>query len=170
MTARRPKVSQLSGTPPQAEDALRENEERLRLAVEATGIGTWDVNASTGARRWSDEFRAICGLPADAPADQYLFASLIHPDDRQWVNDRYQQAYNPAGDGRYQAEFRIRRFNDGAERWVMLKGQVSFDRALRPLRGVGTIWTSPTISAPPRHCRRARTLPACRHRLSRRDL
>ncbi len=36
--------------------ALRESEQRLRLAVEATGIGIWDVDAVTGKRQWSPEF------------------------------------------------------------------------------------------------------------------
>lgn len=134
---RSPDTMNVPGAPPQ--DALRENEERLRLAVEATGIGTWDVNAVTGARRWSDEFKAIVGLPRDAVADQELFSSLIHPDDRRWVNQRYRDSYGPASDGHYQAEFRIRRFNDSAERWVMIKGQISFDAAHRPLRGIGTL-------------------------------
>ncbi len=34
---------------------------------------------------------------------------VIHPDDRDWVNARYQQAHAPQGDGWYEAEFRIRR-------------------------------------------------------------
>ncbi len=125
--------------PARAEEALRENEERLRLAVEATGIGTWDVNAITGERRWSDEFRAILGLPPDAVADRDSFFSLVHPDDRQWLDQRYSEAYSSSGDGRYEAEFRIRRFSDGAERWVMIKGQVTFDAVRRPLRGIGTL-------------------------------
>src|SRR5687768_13398185 len=118
--------------------SLRENEEHLRLAIEATGIGTWDVNAVTGERRWSNEFRTICGLPPDAPADPELFSTLIHPDDRDWVNERYRAAYRP-GDGRYEAEFRILRRSDGAERRVLLKGQVTFDPTGRPLRGIGTL-------------------------------
>lgn len=122
-----------------AGSALRENEERLRLAIEATGIGTWDVNAVTGERRWSHEFRHICGLPRDVPADPGLFSGLIHPEDRDWVNERYRAAYEASGNGRYEAELRIRRFNDGAERWVLIKGQVSFDAAGRPLRGIGTL-------------------------------
>ena len=77
----------------QTQSDLRQNEERLRLAIEATGIGTWDVNAVTGERNWSKEFRSICGLPDDLQADPDFFATLIHPDDRDWVYDRYRTAY-----------------------------------------------------------------------------
>lgn len=119
--------------------ALRENEERLRLAIEATGIGTWDVNAVTGERRWSKEFRIICGLPLDAPADPETFSSLIHPDDRERINQTYRAVYECSGDGRYDAECRILRFNDGAERVVLIRGQVTFDQDGKPLRGIGTL-------------------------------
>jgi hypothetical protein len=53
----------------------------------------------TGSRRWSREFRAISGIDAATPADTELFTTLIHPDDRDWVNQRYRAAYDPAGDG-----------------------------------------------------------------------
>jgi diguanylate cyclase (GGDEF)-like protein/PAS domain S-box-containing protein len=122
-----------------AETALRDSEERLRLAVEATGLGIWDVDPPSGARRWSDEYRAILGLPPEARADPELFASLIHPADRAWVVDRYRRAYEPAGDGRYEAELRILRASDGAERWVQATGRVFFDGTGRPLRAVGTL-------------------------------
>ncbi len=47
------------------ERQLAESEERQRLAFQAAGIGTWDVEVTTGRRVWSDEFRQILGLPAD---------------------------------------------------------------------------------------------------------
>ncbi|HEX6015567.1 MAG TPA: PAS domain S-box protein, partial [Geminicoccaceae bacterium] len=129
-----------------AEEASRASEARLRmiadslqLAVEAAGLGTWDVDVVSGARRWSDEQKAILGLPPDTRPDHGLFVSLIHPDDRAWVVERYRRAYEPAGGGRYQAEFRVIRAADGAERWVEATGRVFFDRAGRPTRGVGTL-------------------------------
>jgi PAS domain S-box-containing protein len=78
-------------------------------------------------------------LPEDAPADPQVFASLIHPDDRDWVNERYRAAYTPAGGGHYEAELRIRRADDGSERFILIKGKVFFDASGRPLRGIGTI-------------------------------
>jgi diguanylate cyclase (GGDEF)-like protein/PAS domain S-box-containing protein len=118
---------------------LRVAAERLRLAVEATGLGIWDVDVASGARRWSNEQKAILGLPPETRPDHELFASLIHPDDRAWVVERYRRAYEPAGGGRYRAEFGVIRAADGAERWVEATAQVFFDRAGRPTRGVGTL-------------------------------
>jgi PAS domain S-box-containing protein len=123
----------------QAASARQADEERLQLAIEATGIGTWDVDAVTGFRRWSPEFRKICGLPEDAAADPKLFSALIHPDDREWVNRRYQEVYEGASGGHYEAECRILRHNDGAERHVLIRGRISYDSSGKALRGIGTL-------------------------------
>jgi PAS domain S-box-containing protein len=124
--------------PADAEE-LRASEQRLRLAIDATGIGIWDVDVPAGERQWSPEFRAILGLPPDAPADPQVFASLIHPDDRERVLALYDRAYSSPDNPTYQAEFRIRRADNGAERWVVTIGRVYFDAGGRPLRGIGTL-------------------------------
>ena len=60
--------------------------ESLRLAVEATDLGIWDVDVairhSPMVGRAESHPRAHAGRSA---ADPELFASLIHPDDRDWV-------------------------------------------------------------------------------------
>ena len=129
-----------------AEEAARASEIRLqtttdslRSAVEATSLGIWDVDAVSGTCRWSVEQKAILGLAPDIEPNYELFHSLIHPDDSQWVGDRFRQAFEPAGGGKYVADFRIRRANDGAERWVAATGRVYFDEAGRPTRGIGTL-------------------------------
>ena len=119
--------------------ALRESERRLRLATEATGIGIWDVNAVTGRRQWSAEFKDILGLPHDTEASSDLFVSLVHPDDRGWLDDLYRHKYASPGDPNYTADFRIFRQSDGTERWVSTTGRITFDADGRPLRGVGTL-------------------------------
>lgn len=124
---------------PLHDDPLRESEERLRLAVEATGIGIWDVHVKRGVRNWSPEFRAILGLPLDTPADQKIFSERIHPADRERVEDLYAKAYRAASGGEYDVEFRIKRANDGALRWVETTGKVVFGSDGSPIRGVGTL-------------------------------
>ena len=113
--------------------------ERLRLAVEATDLGIWDVDAKSGTRQWSDEHKAILGLPANCMPDQDLFASLIHAEDRESVGRAYDRAYDVASGGRFKAQFRILRARDGAVRWVEATGRLHFDEAGQPVRAVGTL-------------------------------
>ncbi len=119
--------------------ALRESEQRLRLAVEATHIGIWDVDATRGTRRWSPEFNAIMGLPAAFEGDEETFEALIHPDDQARALELYRRAYTPGSGGIYNAEFRIRRADTGEVRWVLATGHVNFGVDGQPLRGVGTL-------------------------------
>jgi len=123
------------------ERALAESEERLRLATEAASIGTWDVDATTGARRWSARMRAILGIGEEVAADPKLFSALIDPRDRERVNALYRGAYAGDGEGRYATEFRIRRAGDGAKRWISTRGRVFFDGDGdgRALRAIGAI-------------------------------
>jgi PAS domain S-box-containing protein len=119
--------------------ALRQSEERLRLATAATGLGIWDVNPVTGVRTWSDEFRAICGFAADQPADYAAFDALIHPEDGDWVRRRYAAASAGADGGWYNAEFRIFRADTGALVWVATTGRAVFDEVGRVDRVTGTL-------------------------------
>lgn len=118
---------------------LRSSESRLRLAVQATGLGIWDVDAASGRRTWSAEFRTILGLKQEAAADPDVFLAQVHPDDRDWVNARYKAFFRGETAGRYDAEFRILRADDGEERWVTTSGRLVFDDSGKPLRGSGTM-------------------------------
>src|SRR3712207_7773492 len=63
-----------------------------------------------------------------------LFRStLIHPEDRERVNDAYAGACRPENGGSYKVEFRTLRANDGVERWVLITGRITFDAAGRPI-------------------------------------
>jgi PAS domain S-box-containing protein len=119
---------------------LLNTEEHLRLAAEAALIGTWEVDPQANVRRWSAQFRAIIGVPDDARPDDRLFASLIHPDDRERIDDMYRRAYEGESGGSYAAEFRIRRASDGALRWVSARGRVFFDGDGRAIRGIGALY------------------------------
>src|SRR5262249_20789324 len=52
---------------------------------------------------------------------------------------RFQRAFDPVEGGVYQAEFRLRRADDGAERWVLATGRVLFDAHRQPTRAIGTL-------------------------------
>jgi PAS domain S-box-containing protein len=65
-----------------AEERLRENEERLRLAASAAKIGTWDFDLVSGRGRWDEEARRIGGLndDDDLTYDANTWLRLVHPE------------------------------------------------------------------------------------------
>jgi diguanylate cyclase (GGDEF)-like protein/PAS domain S-box-containing protein len=100
-----------------AENALRESEERFRLAAEAAGLGVWDYDALLDQREWSDRLREIFGLAADAPATLECARACIRLSHRA----RFMEHLIEVRDGeieRFRECFPIRRANDGAERWI----------------------------------------------------
>ncbi|MDO9709001.1 PAS domain-containing protein [Paracraurococcus lichenis] len=120
-----------------AEDALREGEARLRLAQEAGGIGSWDLDLATGKQVWSERQYTLFGLdPALPPPDMATWFALVHPADRPALSAARDAALAGA-DRPLAAEFRIRRASDGAERWLAATGRVMRDEAGRPVRMLG---------------------------------
>ena len=66
----------------QAEEALRQSEERLRLALEATTDAIWDWDLTTQETFCSPRWYTMLGYPAgDARANLTVSRALIHPDD-----------------------------------------------------------------------------------------
>lgn len=123
----------------EAERIIRENEEKFRMAVESTQLGTWEYNPLTGQLVWSDECRKIYDVPAGLPISFALFEEYIFPDDRLVVQQAFQQALDPAGNGAFDIQYRIIRYSDRQPRWVWAQGKVYFGRNNTALRFIGTI-------------------------------
>ncbi|HYH18924.1 MAG TPA: HWE histidine kinase domain-containing protein [Azospirillum sp.] len=121
----------------QVEADLRRSEERLRLAVEATGLGTWDFDPVSGRLEWSDRCKALFGLPPDAAVRLPVFYDAVHPDDRASVEEGVRRALDPAGSGVFDMEYRVVGLGDGAERWVAATGRAVFAQG-RAVRFIGT--------------------------------
>ena len=124
-----------------AEEIIRGNETRLRLATEATGMGTWDLHFKTGKLIWNDQNRAIFGLPQDAEITESIFYDMIHPDDRPIVLAEDHRVRRGETNGDYLMDFRcIRR--DGQIRWISTKGRMFFDENKVPVRSSAPHWMS----------------------------
>lgn len=119
------------------DERLRVAGERLRLAVAAGGIGAWDVDISGAAADASPEMRRIFGLSPEAPVDPGAILCLASPEDRPAVHAAFRAALDPRGDGHYLAEYRIRRADDGRERWISARGRAFFASGV-PVRLIGT--------------------------------
>jgi len=111
------------------EAALLVSEERLRLAITASGLGISDYDVRTDTLHWSDELRTILGIGMDEPASQPLSMALIHPDDREEALDQEQQARQGDFAHQYHGVRRIFRKNDGALRWIATRGHPVYDDA-----------------------------------------
>lgn len=119
-----------------AEQTLRESEERLALAMDASGEGFWDwdiqINRSIHNHKWYEllalEETAYTRTPG-------FFTTLLHKDDREAVLARIKDAL--VSGGRFRSEHRLRR-SDGRYIWVQETGiVVKRDEAGKPLRMVG---------------------------------
>ena len=98
------------------DDALKQNEERLRLATQTGKVGVWDWNVTLNRLLWTDSLYEIHGISKDNfDGTVDAFTTLIHPDDEELVAAAITRALN---DGHpYELEFRIIKPN-GEIAWV----------------------------------------------------
>jgi PAS domain S-box-containing protein len=111
------------------------SDSRLKLAMDAALVGTWERNLLTGRDIWSEQQEALFGLaPGTFHSTHQSFLERIYPDDRQSVEDAVQRAIN--GNSRYESEYRIR-WPDGSFRWLTGRGNIIRDANGRATHMVG---------------------------------
>lgn len=118
-----------------AEEEIRSNEERLRLALESGRMGTWDWNMRTNAIVWSPSMEQIHGLPSGT-FDGTLepLKKALHPDDRARVLAAIEDSTVHGSQG--PLEYRLL-WPDGSTHWVEGRGKTYLDESGRPVRMMG---------------------------------
>ncbi len=118
-----------------AEQQLRESEARLQMAIEASKLGTWQIDLANEAIEWSDQEYEIFGIGRDeCPLDLDRILKLVHPEDRDRMRDLLDAATRTDG---VTIEFRVVRPN-GDIRWVESKARVYRDEPSPAGRLIGT--------------------------------
>jgi PAS domain S-box-containing protein len=121
----------------ESERAIREDAERLRLAMQAGGLATWEFDVLNETRHWSAEAAVMHGFPPDKLAiSRDEWRQMIHPDDLPHVREAFGDAL--AGLSDYRVEYRIVQ-PDGELRWTAVHGTWLRDTAGRPSRIFGVL-------------------------------
>jgi PAS domain S-box-containing protein len=116
-------------------EALRENEEWLRIAQRAARSGTWEWDLATGEIRWSSEHRELFGLaPSDEPVSREEWWAAIHPEDLPRVREAGRRCSEEGAEWP-EIEYRIQR--DGGTRWIYARARTVRDEEGRPARILG---------------------------------
>ncbi len=118
-----------------AEDALRASNARMRLAQQASQVGTFEWNIQTGENVWTPELEAVYGLPAGAFArTQTAWENLLHPEDRPEAVELVKHSFETGAPT--QGEWRVV-WPDGSVHWLSGRWQVLKDAGGTPLRMTG---------------------------------
>lgn len=111
---------------------------RLRLAIDATGLGTWDYEPQTEVLYLSPEFRLILGIGREEPVTLAAFMNNVYSEDKELI---LQQLTLPRSEllDKFDLKYRVCRFDNNDLRWVNVRGIVLFDEGGKPARLTGTI-------------------------------
>jgi PAS domain S-box-containing protein len=119
-----------------AAEALKESEARLRRAQQAGGVGTFTIDLSGNTISGTPEFYRIFGLDEEAGLPVSAIEELVVPEDRHAQSGARGQ--DPQATP-LDVEYRIRRADDGARRWISRKAEFETDASGTAVRMVGVV-------------------------------
>ena len=125
------------------DELLREKEERLRLAAESTGLGTFDYDVQKGTLQLSDRGSELFGLGRGRKSFGFgQFVEKVEPADRDRVKEVFDRLLQAATGRDADVEYRIR-MPDEHVRWVrtLVRGfcEKGREEGVPPLRLLGTV-------------------------------
>ena len=106
-----------------AHQGIRENEERLRMALEVAQIAAWEWHLASGQMRWSTDPEVLFGFPKGSFGKELRIFRAVHADDKPRIEDAIAAALQM---GTYEAEYRAVR-PDGGVVWIKERGRVFSD-------------------------------------------
>ena len=114
-----------------AEASVRENEQRMSLAVEAANFGIWIRDLARNEIWASDKWRELFGFTPSERIELERIFQKLHPDDREALQGVFTKALT--GGSGYETEFRLM-LPDGGIRWISSQGRVECNGNGEPVR------------------------------------
>ncbi len=121
------------------EKALRESEERLRLAVRTAKLGTWKMDPFSGEIECSVECRNILGFPESLELSLDLLLKQVYPKDMHILENVFARVYQVDMNPDFDIEHRIISYSDGRIKWIRVRCKMYFDNDGQPEKLIGTI-------------------------------
>ena len=120
----------------QAEEAVRESSKRLIKAQQVSRMGFLDWNLKTNNMVWSKEVYNLYGIDPETPVTLEQTVELVHPDDREFVEQNLDMAMQGIRD--YDIDHRMVR-PDGKIIWVQARADLERDNEGIPVSLIGTV-------------------------------
>ncbi len=115
----------------QAEEALREQQERAEFVADASDVGFWFCDLPFDKLAWDKRVKNHFWLPPDADVTIHTFYERLHPEDREPT--RLAMERSIANNTQYDVEYRTAA-PDGRQNWIRAIGRTFYDAAGQPTR------------------------------------
>jgi PAS domain S-box-containing protein len=113
-------------------------EERLRLALDAGEVGSWEYDPKSAVLSCDAKFKALFGLDPESNPMAPDITAAIHPDDRERVRAAVYAAITGLNGGEYVCEYRTMGTAARTECWILARGRTFFDESGAAVRFLGT--------------------------------
>ncbi|HEY9609206.1 AAA family ATPase [Allocoleopsis sp.] len=119
------------------ENALRQSEERRRLTMDFTNIGSWNWNIVENTTNWNDNHARLLGLvPGEVESSYQAWRDRVHPEDIHRIEQAVTAALATHTD--FEAEYRVI-YPNGSIHWLVGRGRGIYNAAGQPVRMLGVI-------------------------------
>ena len=115
----------------QAEEALREQQERAEFVADASDVGFWFCDLPFDKLAWDKRVKNHFWLPPDADVTIHTFYERLHPEDREPTRRAMERSI--ANNSQYDVEYRTVA-PDGRQNWIRAIGRTFYDAAGQPTR------------------------------------
>jgi PAS domain S-box-containing protein len=119
----------------QTKQSLLESQQDLIRAQAVANTGSWRMDVQHNQLLWSDETHRIFGIPVETPMTYETFLSSVHPEDREYVNRKWQAALG--GEPYDDVEHRI--IVGDEVKWVRERAELELDSKGKLKGGFGTV-------------------------------
>ncbi|MAS08396.1 MAG: bifunctional diguanylate cyclase/phosphodiesterase [Ahrensia sp.] len=106
------------------QNQMQKLSQRLKLALDTSKIGIWELNLDTNEMKWDDRMKELYGVPEDEDPTKYdYWSAALHPDDLERAEEEFAEAISTGNT--YNSEFRV--VFDGTTRWIRAIGAIHND-------------------------------------------